>query len=306
MKLYQGPKPAFDPSFPLIDEHPPLSEVLRALTTCSPIWPTKDSLLPFARQSLGIGPGQEESWYRSAWWGLYARQLLSHYWARDRLDEVLSLIEPVDWTPLDAAIESGKGVILASAHIGPVFTPALALQHSRFPFLGLSGSPQVVAAFPSTMLPVYSRDASKLSTVRALMHLRRNGVLLAAPDGHMGGKAIIASFLNQRVRLCVGVGELARLSGALTCWFSATWAAPDRIRVIIEPIPAPAEEGDQWLFQWLGAYLSRMGHQMKNKPADLGFKYGVWRTEMGGLRWFHPAPEISRPYAHSIGGVSHA
>ncbi|TCJ16269.1 hypothetical protein EZJ19_05015 [Parasulfuritortus cantonensis] len=285
---------------PVFDENLPFRAALRDLDDRPPRWPARRAILPFARHNLGIRPEHEQTWYRAACWGYSAHFLYGRYLQKEnRADQIRPLIEPVDWTPLERSLASGKGVILVSAHLGPARIARFALLETTYPVLALTDSPASAAVFPNSLL-VDSKAGREQSLVRGLIHLRRNGVLLAAPDGKQGAKKMVVRCANQEVRFSVGIGELARLSGAVTCWFSGTWVAPDRIRVVIEPIPAPQGEGEAWLEQWYRAYFERLWDQIRNNPADLGFRDGIWDTERSGLRWNYDLRQRIRRTIDSI------
>lgn len=270
----------FRPGFP---EDLPLKEALRDLWNHRADWPPKAALLPFARDSLGISPENENNWYLAAWWGFHACRLLA--WCRSNRgkEELFGLLEPADWTPLDRALEAGKGVILAASHLGPGFLPGMAVKHAGYSTLEISG-----AEGGKDIISTHSDENRKQSLAKALLHLRRNNVIVAAPDGRVGNRHYSVHFLHQDVRIYTGIGELARLSGAMTCWISASWTGPDRVRLHISPMEAPEGHGDEWMKQWYLAYLHQLARQIRNSPADLGFRFGLWRTGAGGLRWYTP------------------
>jgi hypothetical protein len=274
-RFRQGPAPA-------LDEALTLKESLRELMNHRPTWPPSKALLPFARHSLRIPPDRENDWYLRAWWGWYATRILGKYIRTGAVDEALGLLEPVDWTPLERALESGKGVVLATNHLGPCIAVAhIAVKRAGYPSLVLSANAD---AEEDGDISVHSVANRKQSLAKALLHLRRNKIVVAAADGRHGDKFVITNFLNQRIKIFTGIGELVRLSGAASCWLSASWTGTDRIRLGIAPMENPAAEGDEWLRQWYRAYLIRLARQMRNSPADLGFRGGLLSADAGGLR----------------------
>jgi hypothetical protein len=279
--LKQGPNPVFDPELGL---KAALSDLMRY----RPVWPPKEALRKFSRQSLGVRPEHEDAWYRSAWWGFYAARLIAKYRVEKRFEEILDLVEePVDWTPIEHALAEGKGVMLANAHLGTGHLAAIVAKHANFSLLEISGHGNALGREGS--VAVRTDAGRKASLAQCLMHLRRKNVTLAAPDGRFGEKYLNARFLNQALKVFVGYGELARLSQAPTFWLSASWTGPDRARIILMPIATPDAVDADWLSQWYTTYLNHVAHQMRHHPADLGFyRNGLWDTAHGGVAWFNP------------------
>lgn len=274
--LKQGPEPKFNLDLEA-------KELLKGFTSLTPKWPPKDHLIPFARQSLGVKPDQEDGWYRKAWWGFYARRLLVELRRVGREDELMALVEPIDFGPLENALLSGKGVILASSHLGPSCMTSLAIRNSKYPSLELSGNPNL-----SGPEFIFARTESELkkSMFLAFNHLRKNNVIAGAPDGKIGKTTRQINFLNQKIRTLTGMGELAKLSDAKTCWFGATWTSLNSIRIILSPFGEIDHTDPYYVKKWYAEYYKRLTHQIVAKPIDLGFHNGIWNTNSGGLKWF--------------------
>ena len=272
----QGPQPEFD----LTQD---LKSSLKDIFDHKPVWPAKADLLPFARKALRVKPEYEDIWYLKAWWGFYARRLLNEFRKLDRIDEVLALVEPIDFGELDQAIESGKGVIMASAHLGPAYLGALALRKSDYPVLELSGNPRLRDA---DMIFARTDTERKQSLVKSLRHLRGNNIITAAPDGRMGVKCDEVIFLGQPIKIFTGVGELAKLSGAETCWFTGSWTKSCSVKVEISRFDDIDKSSPDFIKNWHHQYLNRLGIQVIRNPGDLGFFNGIWNTKAGGIRWY--------------------
>jgi hypothetical protein len=135
-------------------------------------------------------------------------------------------------------------------------------------------------------------DAGRTQAIaRCLLHLRRNRVALAAADGRHGERTFRARLLDRDIVMFHGCAELAQMSGAASFYFSASWAAVDRIRVALQAIrPDGGSSADpQWLRRWNAAYLQCVALQIVSWPADLGFSGGLWRIDLPGtLPWFAP------------------
>ena len=158
---------------------------------------------------------------------------------------------------------------------------------SGLPVVAISGARRWQ---PGNTISVSDHNGIKTALAKALLHLRRNGVILVAPDGRWGSRERVAELLGQRVKLFSGVGELAQLSGAPTCVCHATWTRIDRIRIGVGTQISPQGAGDAWLDGWYSGYLDLVSRQMRSRPADLGFIFGLWNTSRGGLRWRNFSP----------------
>ena len=264
----------------------PLRMNLRVLAMTQLGWVPAKDILPFARNALGIEKGQEAPWYTKARWGHYAFRLMYHYIDNGRVDQVRDLIDPVDWSPVTKAMDEGKGVTLAGAHLS--VTPLMHLavfQSSGLPVLGLT-SVAAVAQHNPNILDVSGETTRRTALVRAHAHLRDGKVTMAAPDGRSGTQFLTMPFLGQQIRMYRGYGELARMSGSVSFYCDARWDGLDKVRMKLLPIqPDENLEDEAWCDQWYRIYLDYLEDTLKTGPANLGFSHGIWETEKGGLKW---------------------
>jgi len=250
--------------------------------------PSKKALLPFARASLGVEPEQEADWFRNAWWGYYASLLVRKRLRRGKLEEVMDLVEPIDWRPLDSALEAGKGALLVTAHVGLSRLCVACVEQSDYPVLRIHGGRSGQREQRSPILPVTTPEQRKIALVKSMTQLRRGGVIICAPDGRYGENFFLTRFLGQQVKIFSGLGDLARITGSPTLWFTASWAGDNRIRLSLTPFEKQGETSpEKWNQQWYRAYLHHLGNQLRSNPADLGLKKGLWQTAEGGLSWHH-------------------
>lgn len=290
-RFTQGPRPDFDSRLDL-------RENLLDLFNHEPTWPPQEGMMTFARDNLNVAPEDEDEWYRSAWWGYYACRLLEWHRRRQGVEEILNLIEPIDWSPLDSLFASNTGVILTTSHLGPGFVPGWAITESDYPMIAIRGGP--AARAKRDTIPAQDEKDCRQALAKALLHLRRGNIVLASPEGSFGnpGNGMIRTrFLNQKVKLHTGIGELARVSKAQTCWFSASWVGRARIKLIIQHIPTPQQEDRElWLREWYVKYLNRMAKQVTRSPRDIGFQFGLWGRPPGGggVLWYEPQDETVR------------
>lgn len=277
-------RPFTNPPFAITAQTTP-RQLLRKLHREPLSWLDKDSVLPFARHSLDVVTDKEDDWYCSARHGFYAYRVLERYMTLGRGHEIMDLIEPIDWRPLEAALKLGKGAIVVTAHNGPTPASIEAMDNCGFSLLSVSGSSKVTE-FDASLVGVATRQGRKKSLIRCMLHLRDGGVVFGAADGRHGDSFQTTDFLNQKIKVFTGFGELARLTRAPTIFLAATWVDVDRIRITLEPFSPDSEASpEQWTRQWYSIYLNKLARQMRESPADLGFQNGVWRASLGGLDW---------------------
>jgi hypothetical protein len=264
-----------------------LKNSLRKLACQKPFWPTKSAMLGFARESLNVQHENEGTWYQSAWWGFHAAKILDVFREAQRNEEIVGLLEkPVDWSIIRNALGQGKGAIILSAHLGPGYVPGVVLKEEGYQVLEIGARERYKGQ--SGYIYVGTPNDQKLSLVRARRHLKSNAIVLGAPTGRLGERYIEGRFLGLTIPIYVGLGELARLTEAPTFWSNCTWSSIDSIDLSFEPMPTPTGQRDEWLNQWYGNYFERLAKQMIGSPADLGFRFGFWETESGGLYWYRP------------------
>ncbi len=274
---------------------------LRSIIRFPPPWIPEEVLLPFARACLGVKPDHEQRWYQDARWGYFAQRLLAGAFIDGRTSEAESLLEPVDWSPVHKLLEKNSGVILVSYHVGPWAMLCHQADACGLPIVSINGVPGKLR--PKNGISVRDELGAKTALAKALLHLRRNGIILASPEGRWGSQQREVNFLGQPIKLFSGIGELAQLSGAPTCFFTATWTQINRIKIVLGPQITPYGSGEGWLRQWYALYLSQMAAQMRARPADLGFRHGIWDTPKDGLQWLNYGQSAS-PEGNANRGVS--
>ena len=273
---------------PLLDSKQALAKVLDQLRDHPMHLPSSKALLPFARRSLGVEPKQEREWYRQAWWGYYASLLVRKRLRQGKLDEVMALVEPIDWQPLDSALQSGNGALLVTAHIGLSRLCVACAEQSDYPVVRIHAGKSGQREQQGAILPVTTAAQRKTSLVKSMTHLRRGGVIICAPDGRYGENFFATRFLGQDVKMFSGLGELAKITRSPTLWFTASWVGDKRIRLSLERLEVQADaSADDWNEQWYKAYLGHLAGQLRSNAADLGLRKGLWQTAKGGVDWYH-------------------
>jgi lauroyl/myristoyl acyltransferase len=266
-----------------------LRSSLQELSRKNLSWPEKAAMMPFARGTLGVQPPNEDAWYRSACWGYYATRLLQIFLGNGKQEKIIELLDPKsDWSALDQALGLGNGVILLSAHLSAGRIPALAALQNGYRVKQITRHRHEHAGRKEDDYIYVSTDAEmKVSLIKSLRHLKSGGIIAASGTGGYGVQHLSANFLGHPLRVFLGISEIARLSRAPTLWANCSWTAPDRLKLILEPLPMPTGEGEEWHKQYFGQFLQKLGLHIRQYPADLGFSFGYW-TLGKGLPWYQP------------------
>jgi KDO2-lipid IV(A) lauroyltransferase len=142
-------------------------------------------------------------------------------WLRP-LDEVLSRIEPIDWSPLNRVAAQGKGVLLLTPHLG-CFEVAARCRAKLAPITVLYKPPRQPALRAlvegARTIPGLSAAPANLAGVRALLRaLRRGEVVGLLPDQVPdAGEGEWAPFFGRPAYTMTLPGRLAQSSGAGVC-----------------------------------------------------------------------------------------
>ncbi len=172
-------------------------------------------------------------------------------YSRVRPEHLFDHIEGIEGVEhLFAAYDRGRGVIIASAHLGnPEF-----ISQAVAPF-GLT-----VAVITEPLQPRAVHDLVHRVRARsgacylpatpgglrdAIRHLRNGGTLGLLIDRDVLGTGRPWPFFGERASLPTGAAELARRTGAALVLGTALRTGPMRYRVMLEPLTLPAPTGDR-------------------------------------------------------------
>lgn len=232
--------------------------------------------LPTARTAataLGLEGQAHADFCRRAWVGTKASDIL---WERIQHEPASSLVSHVDFTSLDAARATGRGVLLTAAHMGPQRV-LVTLLRERYPeTLFLLHEPSIVvgAAHARTI----DTDAAA-ALVEANRHLRKGGLVYLAPDGISGALSLTLPLSGGSVRMSRGAATLARLSGAIAVPVLAAFVdrrihAFSSAPLDISGFADARAAADRWERAWLDAYIAQIERWTRDLPPENLRLYG--------------------------------
>jgi len=259
----------------------PLSTVIKLAGYLEPLSIKNPTIISFGRECLGLQGDELNSWYRSAWAGMitcHATRVHRHN--RDREDEVRRILLPVDWQPIENLLADSKGLILVGAHIGPKAVVRCVLSQKGEKVLSITG--RSLSQRPRFDIPEFDRALLvKKILARAFFHLRKGGIVYAAPDGRHGDSFRETDFIGRKVMMAQGIPELARLSGAPVLPINAAWEK-GRIGIHYGPRIQPSSDNpERWNKEWIMEYLKWLEGWLRSSPENCRMSGGLWRIDGG-------------------------
>lgn len=222
-----------------------------------------------------------EDWERRAKWG----HLADHYmldWLECRDDRIHDVMERLadlgEAERVLGGIDHSKGMILASAHIGPMYAGPLALE-----LLGIRS--RWLASTPSVARTVYSKslistsEQDDMEVGKAFMKSLRQGYsVVIAVDGAINLAAPRIPFEGQEMTYSSFAARTAHRMGVPSVFAAPRWEG-DRIGFVIQrlPDPEPEEGADDHAERWKDAFLSALRAYLGSAPENLRLSGGLWR-----------------------------
>ena len=227
------------------------------------------------------GANDRYEWERRARWG----HLADHYlldWLECRDDRVHDAMERLaDLTEPEqilSQVDATCGMILASAHIGPMYAGPLALE-----LLGIRS--RWLASTPSVARTAYARslistsDQDDLQVARAFMQSLKQGyAVVLAVDGAINLAAPRIMFEGQEITYSSFAARTAHRTGVPSFFCAPRWEG-ERIGFVLERLPdaEPGEKADDHAERWRVAYLDALRRYLGGAPENLRLSGGLWR-----------------------------
>lgn len=226
-------------------------------------------------------PIDRAQWERRAKWG----NLADHYlldWLECRDDRVhepmMRLADLGEAERRLGEIDKSRGMILASAHIGPMYAGPLALELLGLRSRWLASTPSVARTAYAKSL-ISTSDQDDMQVAKAFMASVREGyAVVIAVDGAINLGAPRIRFEGQEITYSSFAARSAHRLGVPSVFCAPRWEA-DRIGFVIERLPDPheGEEADSHADRWRDAYLDSLRRFLGGAPENLRLSGGIWR-----------------------------
>jgi len=244
--------------------------------------PIPQARLDWAWSLRGDTTVDRASWERAARWGHLMDQLLFDWLEcrEERAEEAMQLLgdlEPGErfFAPL---LASGRGVVVATAHVGPMYAALMALELLGIPSRWLATAPNVEQSSYSQAL-ISTADQSEAQVAKACIRAIGSGYVLGlAVDGAANPAAPRTTFEGQEVTYSSFASRMAHRLGVPSVFYAPRWEN-GLVTFTLEMLPAvlPGEDADAYAQRWQAAYFALLREHLAGPAENLRMSGGIWR-----------------------------
>ncbi|MBV2181275.1 MAG: Vi polysaccharide transport protein VexE [Castellaniella sp.] len=244
--------------------------------------PIPQARLDWAWSLRGDTSIDRAAWERRARWGHMIDHLLLDWLEcrEERAEEAMHLLGELDtgerfFAPLLAA---GRGVVVATAHVGPMYAGLMAMELVGIPSRWLATAPSIARSSYSEAL-ISTADQTEAQVAKACMRAINEGyVLCLAIDGAINPAAPRTTFEGQDVTYSGFASHLAYRLKVPSVFYVPRWEN-GRMSYTLEMLPAanPGEDAQAYSLRWQKAYFERLREHLASEPENLRLSGGIWR-----------------------------
>lgn len=230
--------------------------------------------------------GQEDvdrgQWERAARWGHLADRLILE-WLEcrpGREEEAMEILAGLD--ELEAFLrplrEEGRGMVVATAHVGPMYAGLMVLELLGVPSRWISSTPSIGGTSYASAL-ISTADKSDAQVGRAMLRALNDGYAVClAVDGAPNPAAPRIVFEGQEITYSSFAARAAHRLGLPSLFYAPRWA-DGRIIHAVEVLPEsqPGEDVEVYALRWQEAYLRLLRDHLAGPPENLRLSGGIWR-----------------------------
>lgn len=218
-------------------------------------------------------------WERRAKWGLLA-DLLIIDWLECReqqAEEAMGLLADLGPAEESLAPLRGRGFVIATAHIGPLFSGPILLELVALPSRWVASTSSIADAHYAASV-ISTSDQSEPQVVKACLKALNSGYavgIAADGSGKIGSPTV--RFEGQDISYSSFAARAAHRAGVPSLFYAPRWKN-GRIDCRFEPLPSPepGEEVGPFANRWRDAFLDCLRNYLSGDPENLRLAGGLW------------------------------
>lgn len=223
-----------------------------------------------------------DEWERAVRWGNLVDHLMLDWLElrSSRADEVMALLDNLDDVEafLEPFLASGRGAVIATAHIGPMFAGPMIIELLGIRARWLASTPNVTqSAYADTLISTSGQ--SEVRVAKACFDALKQGFFLGmAVDGAANFAAPRIAFEGQEITYSSFASRAAYRMQVPSIFYVPHWRN-GRIRLTLEHMPSVEadEDSNAYARRWQQAYLAFVRKHLGGAPENLRASGGLWR-----------------------------
>lgn len=221
-------------------------------------------------------------WERAVRWGHLVDHLMLDWLElrSERAHEVMALLDNLDEVDafLAPLIAGGSGVVVATAHIGPMFAGPMIIELLGIRARWLASTPSVMQSAHAATL-ISTSDQSEVRVAKACFDALKQGCFVGmAVDGAANFAAPRIDFEGQEVTYSSFASRAAYRMKVPSIFYAPYWRN-GRIALTLVHLPGveAGEDSNAYVRRWQRAYLEQVRKHLSGAPESLRASGGLWR-----------------------------